>query len=77
MIGAGFRQEHGHEQDLLDHIVQNLIEAENAAFATVPAAANSLENRLRDGPVYSALNVRLRTQVATEPLPPFPVAQAS
>jgi hypothetical protein len=40
-------------KELLDHIVRSLIEAEDPAFATVPAAANPLENRLRNGPVYS------------------------
>jgi hypothetical protein len=38
---------------LLAHIVRNLIEAEDPAFATVPAAAGPLEKRLRHGPVYS------------------------
>jgi DNA-binding XRE family transcriptional regulator len=31
----------------------------------------------RAAKILDALNVRLRTQVAIEPLPPFPVAQAS
>ena len=31
----------------------------------------------RAAKILDALNVRLRSQVAIEPLPPFPVAQAS
>jgi hypothetical protein len=31
----------------------------------------------RAAKILDALNVRLRTQVAIDPLPPFPIAQAS
>jgi hypothetical protein len=53
------RQEHSHEQELPGHIVGNLIEPEETAFGTVPAATNPLDNRLRNGPAYSYCAVKI------------------
>jgi hypothetical protein len=42
-------------KELLDHIVRNLIESRGPGICGSAAAANPLENRLRDGPVYSVM----------------------